>query len=160
MISSTICFFRWLIVIRIELDDFDNKIIQALTGNARISVSDLARYVNLSRNAVTHRMSKLEKSGVINGYQVILGDGLPVNEKVVAIMMVYRKDRMRDTEVIKYAAKVPEIVSCYIMSGDYDVILNVQARSHERIHEIWQAVSGLKSVEDTRTTFALSTVKM
>jgi Lrp/AsnC family leucine-responsive transcriptional regulator len=146
--------------VHIELDDVDNKIIQALTGNARISVSDLSRHVNLSRNAVTHRISKLEKSGVINGYQVILGDGLPVNEKVVAVMMVYRKDRMRDTEVIKYAAKVPEIVSCYIMSGDYDVILNVQARSHERVHEIWQAVSGLKSVEDTRTTFALSTVKM
>ena len=102
---------------QLELDDFDNKIIQALTNNARLSVSDLSRHVNLSRNAVTHRMNKLEKSGVIKGYKVILGDGLPVNEIVVAIMMVYRKDRMRDTEVIKYATKVPEIVSCYIMSG-------------------------------------------
>jgi len=118
--------------VQLELDDFDNKIIQALISNARLSVSDLSRHVNLSRNAVTHRMNKLEKSGVIKGYKVILGDGLPVNEIVVAIMMVYRKDRMRDTEVIKYATKVPEIVSCYIMSGDYDVILNVQARSHER----------------------------
>ncbi|MFQ3263434.1 MAG: Lrp/AsnC family leucine-responsive transcriptional regulator [Polaribacter sp.] len=145
---------------QLELDDFDNKIIQALTNNARLSVSDLSRHVNLSRNAVTHRMNKLEKSGVIKGYKVILGDGLPVNEIVVAIMMVYRKDRMRDTEVIKYAAKVPEIVSCYIMSGDYDVILNVQARSHDRVHEIWKAVSSLKSVDDTHTTFALSTVKM
>ena len=90
---------------QLELDDFDNKIIQALTNNARLSVSDLSRHVNLSRNAVTHRMNKLEKSGVIKGYKVILGDGLPVNEIVVAIMMVYRKDRMRDTEVIKYAAK-------------------------------------------------------
>ena len=145
---------------QLELDDFDNKIIQALTSNARLSVSDLSRHVNLSRNAVTHRMNKLEKSGVIKGYKVILGDGLPVNEIVVAIMMVYRKDRMRDTEVIKYATKVPEIVSCYIMSGDYDVILNVQARSHDRVHEIWKSVSSLKSVDDTHTTFALSTVKM
>ena len=79
---------------QLELDDFDNKIIQALTSNARLSVSDLSRHVNLSRNAVTHRMNKLEKSGVIKGYKVILGDGLPVNEIVVAIMMVYRKDRM------------------------------------------------------------------
>jgi Lrp/AsnC family leucine-responsive transcriptional regulator len=145
--------------VQLELDDFDNKIIQALISNARLSVSDLSRHVNLSRNAVTHRMNKLEKSGVIKGYKVILGDGLPVNEIVVAIMMVYRKDRMRDTEVIKYATKVPEIVSCYIMSGDYDVILNVQARSHERVHEIWKDVSSLESVDDTHTTFALSTVK-
>ena len=64
---------------QVELDDFDNKIIQALTDNARVSVSDLARHVNLCRNAVTNRVSKLEKSGVIKSYKVILADGLPVN---------------------------------------------------------------------------------
>ena len=55
---------------QLELDDFDNKIIQALIINARLSVSDLSRHVNLSRNAVTHRMNKLEKSGVIKGYKM------------------------------------------------------------------------------------------
>ena len=143
-----------------ELDDVDKKIIQALTDNARMPVSDLSRLVNLSRNAVTHRIQRLEKSNIIKGYQVILGDGLPVKDAVVAIMMVYRKDRMRGKEVIKYVEKVSEVVSCYIMSGDYDVILNVQARSHERIHEIWQDISALSSVDDTRTTFVLSVVKM
>lgn len=143
-----------------ELDNIDKKIIQALTQNARIPVSDLSRLVNLSRNAVTHRIQRLEKSNVIKGYQVILGDGAPVNDAVVAIMMVYRKDRMRDTKVIEYVEKVSEVVSCYIMSGDYDLILNVQARSHERVHEIWQGISALSSVDDTRTSFALSAVKM
>lgn len=142
-----------------DLDDVDKKIIQALTDNARIPVSDLARFVNLSRNAVTHRIQRLEKSNIIKGYQVILGDGFPARDAVVAIMMVYRKDRMRNKEVIKYVEKVSEIVSCYIMSGDYDVILNVQARSHERIHQIWQDISALSSVDDTRTTFVLSSVK-
>lgn len=143
-----------------ELDTIDKRIIQALTDNARIPVSDLSRLVNLSRNAVTHRIQRLEKTNIIKGYQVILGDGSPANDAVVAIMMVYRKDRMRGTEVIKYVEKVSEVVSCYIMSGEYDVILNVQARSHERVHQIWQDISGLASVDDTRTTFALSAVKM
>ena len=143
-----------------ELDTIDKKIIQALTDNARIPVSDLSRLVNLSRNAVTHRIQRLEKTNIIKGYQVILGDGSPANDAVVAIMMVYRKDRMRGTEVIKYVEKVSEVVSCYIMSGEYDLILNVQARSHERVHQIWQDISGLASVDDTRTTFALSAVKM
>ncbi|MGS2717852.1 Lrp/AsnC family transcriptional regulator [Eionea flava] len=143
-----------------DLDDVDKKILKCLTGNARMPVSDLSREVNLSRNAVTHRISRLEKMNVIKGYQVILGDGLPINDVVVAIMMVYRKDRMRGTEVIKYVETVPEVTSCYIMSGDYDVILNVQARSHERIHTIWQEISHLPGVDDTRTTFALSAVKI
>jgi|TARA_B110000967_G_scaffold22813_1_gene20993 DNA-binding Lrp family transcriptional regulator len=58
--------------VSLELDDFDNKIIQALTSNARLSVSDLSRHVTLFRNAVIPRMNKLEKLGVIKGYKVIL----------------------------------------------------------------------------------------
>lgn len=79
---------------RSELDEIDKKIIQALTDNARIPEGDLSRLVNLPRNAVAHRIQRLEKTHIINGYQVILGDGSSVNDAVVAIMIVHRKDRM------------------------------------------------------------------
>ena len=73
-----------------ELDDFDNKIIQALTSNARLSVSDLSRHVTLSRNAVTPRMNKLEKSGVIKGYKVILeADILVLDTQLIARFIVF-----------------------------------------------------------------------
>ncbi|MDE0761615.1 MAG: Lrp/AsnC family transcriptional regulator [Planktomarina sp.] len=144
---------------KIQLDNFDHKIIQALTDNARISITALSHLVNLSRNAVTNRMSKLEKSGFIKGYTTILGDGLTNSESVDAAIMVFRKDRMRNKEVIEYANKVPEIKSCYIMSGEYDIFLNLTASSQERIHEIWQDISNLKSVEDTNTVFVLSVTK-
>ena len=142
-----------------QLDNFDHKIMQALTGNARISITDLSHHVNLSRNAVTNRISKLEKSGFIKGYTAILGDGLTDNESVVASIMVFRKDRMRNNEVIEYADKVPEIKSCFIVSGEYDIFLNVSASSQERIHEIWKDISNLKSVDNTNTVFVLSETK-
>jgi DNA-binding Lrp family transcriptional regulator len=144
---------------KIQLDNFDRKIIQALTDNARISITALSHLVNLSRNAVTNRMSKLEKSGFINGYTTILGDGLNNSESVDAAIMVFRKDRMRSKEVFEYANKVPEIKSCLILSGEYDVFLTLTASSQERIHEIWQDISNLKSVEDTNTVFVLSVTK-
>ena len=142
-----------------QLDHFDHKIIQALTGNARISITDLSHHVNLSRNAVTNRISKLEKSGFIKGYTAILGDGLTDNESVVASIMVYRKDRMRNNEVIDYANKISEVQSCYIVSGEHDIFLLIKAPSQKRIHEIWQSISNLKSVEDTNTVFVLSQTK-
>ena len=75
---------------QLELDDFDNKIIQALTSNARLSVSDLSRHVTLSRNAVTPRMNKLEKSGVIKGYKVILeADILVLDTQLIARFIVF-----------------------------------------------------------------------
>ena len=142
-----------------ELDHFDHKIIQALTDNARISITELSSIVNLSRNAVSYRIKKLETIGVIKGYTTILNNELDDEKSVVASIMVYRKNRMRNNEVIEYANKVPEVKSCYIVSGEHDVFLLLKAPSQKRIHEIWKDISNLTSVEDTNTVFVLSKTK-
>jgi len=142
-----------------ELDHFDHKIIRALTDNARISITELSSIVNLSRNAVSYRIKKLETIGVIKGYTTILNNELDDEKSVVASIMVYRKNRMRNNEVIEYANKVPEVKSCYIVSGEHDVFLLLKAPSQKRINEIWQDISNLTSVEDTNTVFVLSKTK-
>jgi len=144
---------------QIQIDKFDRKIIEILTDNARISITELSSIVNLSRNAVSHRIRKLETIGVIKGYTTILGDVLADDRLVVAAIMVYRKNRMRNNEVIEYANKVPEVKSCYIVSGEHDVFLLLKAPSQKRINEIWQDISNLTSVEDTHTVFVLSKTK-
>ena len=142
-----------------KLDHFDHKIIRALTDNARISITELSSIVNLSRNAVSYRIKKLETIGVIKGYTTILNNELDDEKSVVASIMVYRKNRMRNNEVIEYANKVPEVKSCYIVSGEHDVFLLLKAPSQKRINEIWQDISNLTSVEDTNTVFVLSKTK-
>ena len=142
-----------------ELDHFDHKIIRALTDNARISITELSSIVSLSRNAVSYRIKKLETIDVIKGYTTILNNELNDEKSVVASIMVYRKNRMRNNEVIEYANKVPEVKSCYIVSGEHDVFLLLKAPSQKRIHEIWKDISNLTSVEDTNTVFVLSKTK-
>ena len=142
-----------------ELDHFDHKIIRALTDNARISITELSSIANLSRNAVSYRIKKLETIDVIKGYTTILNNELDEEKSVVASIMVYRKNRMRNNEVIEYANKVPEVKSCYIVSGEHDVFLLLKAPSQKRINEIWQDISNLTSVEDTNTVFVLSKTK-
>ena len=142
-----------------ELDHFDHKIIRALTDDARISITELSSIVNLSRNAVSYRIKKLETIGVIKGFTTILNNELDDEKSVVASIMVYRKNRMRNNEVIEYANKVPEVKSCYIVSGEHDVFLLLKAPSQKRINEIWQDISNLTSVEDTNTVFVLSKTK-
>ena len=142
-----------------ELDHFDHKIIQALTDNARISITELSSIVNLSRNAIAYRLKKLETTGVIKGYTTILNNELHDEKSVVASIMVYRKNRMRNNEVVEYVNKVPEVKSCYIVSGEHDIFLLLKAPSQKRIREIWQDISNLTSVEDTNTVFVLSKTK-
>ena len=130
-----------------------------MTDNARISITELSSIVNLSRNAVSYRIKKLETIDVIKGYTTILNNELDEEKSVVASIMVYRKNRMRNNEVIEYANKVPEVKSCYIVSGEHDVFLLLKAPSQKRIHEIWKDISNLTSVEDTNTVFVLSKTK-
>ncbi len=142
-----------------DLDHFDHKIIKALTDNARISITELSSIVYLSRNAITYRIKKLETLGVIKGYTTILNNELDDAKSVVASIMVYRKDRLRSNEVLEYANKVPEVKSCYIVSGEHDIFLLLKAPSQKRINEIWKDISNLPSVEDTNTVFVLSKTK-
>jgi len=56
------------------MDKFDQGIIEALRENARVSISHIAEMVSLSRSSVSERIKKMEKSGVIRGYQVLLSE--------------------------------------------------------------------------------------
>ncbi len=140
----------------VQLDSIDMKILDELSRNARLPTATLARRVNLSRNGVRQRIERLERDQVIAGYTIVSGSGRrhPVN----ALMMIYRKDRMRGAEVVAAIQKIPEIVFCYVVSGEADIILQVKAASQERVAAIWSEVSIMPGVVDTKTFFVLAPV--
>ena len=140
----------------IQLDNIDRKIIEELLADARIPIATLAERVHLSRNAVRHRVDRLEAQKVITGYTIHLG-GVS-KPKTRAIIRVYRKDRMRGKDVTDAIEKIPEVTTCYVVSGDSDLILHVEAESQERVNAIWSQLSALPGVADTNTAFVLSAV--
>ena len=140
-----------------ELDTIDQKILEELQADARIPMTTLAMKVGLSRHAVTHRIDRLEALKIIAGYTIRLKEKAPAKSLVRAIMMVYRKDRMRGADVTTAIGKIPEVTYCAILSGEFDLMVHIEAESQERISEIWSFIAQLPGVEDTRTAFQLST---
>jgi Lrp/AsnC family leucine-responsive transcriptional regulator len=140
------------------LDRADERILGELTHNARMSHAELAEKVNLSRNAVRQRIERLERDGQIQGYTIIVGEGKPRASTIAAMMFVYRHDRMRGGDVIQALKRMPEVVYCDVMSGEFDLVVRVEASAADRIREIWQDVSALPGVRDTLTAFALSSM--
>jgi DNA-binding Lrp family transcriptional regulator len=140
------------------LDQADERILAELTRNARIPHAELATKVNLSRNAVRQRIDRLERDGLIRGYTIVAGDGRAAPSTVAAMMFVYRHDRMRGGDVIQALRRLPEVVSCDVMSGEFDLVVRVEAVEADRLREIWQEISALPGVRDTLTAFALSAV--
>ncbi len=140
------------------LDRVDEQILAALKLNARASHAELSAKVNLSRNAVRVRIERLEREGFIKGYTIITGDGGDPGHITTALMFVYRQDRMRGGEVIHALRKIPEVVACDVMTGDFDLLVRVESPEADRIRQIWQLISELPGVRDTLTAFALSSV--
>lgn len=141
---------------RVSLDQIDQRILAELTKNARISHAELATKVLLSRNAVRQRIDRMERQGYIQGYTVVSGaSGL---SPVSAFLMVYRKDRVRGLDVISALRSIPEVVLCDVVSGDFDLLVRLEARSLERIQEIWEQIASLPGVTDTVTAMTLSSL--
>jgi len=141
-----------------QLDSIDQQILTHLTADARIPLATLADRVHLSRNAVRQRVERMERNRVIAGYTVVRGRGDSGSRPVTAIVMVYRADRMRGSQVVSELSQIPEVVRCDVLSGEFDLLVTLQADTMERVGQIWENIAALPGVANTVTAVALSTV--
>lgn len=140
------------------MDAIDGKIISELSRNARISHAELGHRVLLSRNAVRQRIDRLERQGHIRGYTIVRDEDSDGGDFVSALVLVYRQDRMRGGEVLAALRRIQEVVICEVLSGDFDLMVRLEARSLERIRGIWEDIAQMPGVSNTVTGFALSRV--
>jgi DNA-binding Lrp family transcriptional regulator len=140
------------------LDPLDERIISELRLNARAAHAELAAKVNLSRNAVRQRIERLERDGAILAYTIRTGDGRQAPALINAVIFVYRHDRMRGADVMSALQKIPEILQCDVMSGEFDLMVHVGASSPERVHTVWKEIAAMPGVENTVTSFVLASV--
>ena len=115
---------------RYNIDDIGWKIIEELQKNARISFKQLAENVNLSTTATVERVRNMEDAGIIEGY------GARINPRRVgyslSAILNFTMNYGNPTSVIeKIVAETPEIVSCWLITGTSDVIMEVNLPSLE-----------------------------
>ena len=140
------------------MDAIDQKIIAELTRNARVSYAELATKVQLSRNAVRQRIERLERQRHIVGYTIVRASDDDADEVASALVLVYRQDRMRGGDVLAAITRIPEVVICEILSGDFDIMVRLEAASLDRIRGIWEDIAQMPGVRDTVTALTLSSV--
>lgn len=122
-----------------NMDKFDHQIIEILKRNARSSVSDIARQVNLSRSAVTARIAKLEQEKVILGYHAQLADKQIDAPKIQAYLAL-KFDMSSTTQYCEtYAEKIYQIDGvkwCHAISGETDMMLFVEVPTMQRLNQV------------------------
>ena len=143
-----------------KLDKIDKSILANLQLNARIPNVALAEKIGLSPSACSRRVEQLEQAGVIESYEAVLSNAA-LGQTITAIVHIaLNRQVSKDLSEFEQAvADCPHIVACFLMSGEFDYIVRVNARDmahFEHIHKNW--LSALPGVSRIQSSFAMRTV--
>lgn len=143
------------------IDTFDRKILDVLAVEGRISVTELARRIGLSKSPTQARLKRLEDSGVIRGYRALF-DPIRLGRDHVAFVEV----KLADTREAALAAfnaavvRVPEVEQCHLIAGSFDYLLKVRTAGMTGYRAVLaEKISTLPHVANTSTYVAMQAVK-
>ena len=143
------------------LDRFDRAILRVLAGDGRISVTDLAREIGLSKSPTQARLRRLERAGVITGYRAFY-DPIRLGLDHVSFVEV-RLDNTRESALAEFnaaVAKIPEIEQAHLIAGSFDYLLKVRTQDMTAYRRVLaEAISTLPHVASTSTYVAMQAVK-
>ena len=142
------------------LDAIDRRILENLQGNARMANVALAGEVGLSSSPCLRRVGNLEQSGVIRGYVTLVDPeavGLPVS---IFVNVTLEKQIERALETFEKRIRAcPEVMECYLMTGDFDYLLRVvtsDLNAYERF--LMEQLTRIPGVASIKSSFALKQV--
>ncbi len=142
----------------LNIDSIDVKILEVLQENARVSISELSKRVNLSLSAVSERLKKLEASGIILQYTTILNPEI-LNKQLAAIMMISLENPSQPEEFLKFVQENPDILECDYIAGEYDYAIKVVTSNTVELGNIMNRIKGVSSIKRTQTNVVLRTQK-
>lgn len=137
------------------LDELDGKLITLLRHDARRSISDLAGDLRVSRATVRARLTRLESSGAIVGYTVIL-DAEGVDQPVRGIMMIEIKGHVTDN-VVRALGGLVAVTAIHTTNGRWDLIVELGTRTLTEFDAVLRRIRLVPGVANSETHLLLTT---
>jgi Lrp/AsnC family transcriptional regulator, leucine-responsive regulatory protein len=143
----------------IRLDDLDQRILDELSRDGRLSNTDLAHRIGLSPSACWTRVRALEENGVIKGYTAIINRAAVGLPETVVVEVTLEKQRHTGNVLDafeKAIANLPEVIEAALVAGDFDYYLRVAASSttdYERF--LREKLYRIPGVRQARSIFIL-----
>ena len=143
------------------MDSFDRDLVAVLQQEGRIANVQLAERVHLSESACLRRVRTLESQGVIQGYSARVDPQKVGLSGIVFVSITLERQDQDELRVFEEAVRaLPEVMDCYLMTGEFDYLLRVvvaDTQDFERIHS--QQLTRLPGVARVHSSFALRTVQ-
>ncbi len=141
------------------IDGTDRRILELLQANARTPNVEIARRVGLAPSAVLERIRRLERSGVITGFEARI-DSRAVGLSLVAFIFVRTSEPARSKRAQRILSTVPEVQEVHHIAGEDCFLVKVRVANTEALSRLLRdGIGAIKSVVATRTTIVLDTQK-
>ena len=138
-----------------ELDRIDHQILDLLRRNARRTVRDIATQVNLTVAPVKRRIDRLEAIGAIQGYTIRVNRS-GVSAGLQAMTELRFTGNLDLADIVKIAAKIPEVEEILTVAGDQDAIVRLRVSDIEHLQRVVNRLrTGSESVISTKTLVVL-----
>lgn len=149
------------LVIHETLDSIDQRILAELTSDARISVAELSRRVNLSKTPCQARITRLERAGYILGYRAVI-DPKKLGQPHIAFVEVKLSDTRAPALIAfnKAVRAIPEVEQAHMIASSFDYLLKVRTKDIADYREVLgEKISALPHVAHTSTHVSMEAVK-
>jgi len=141
------------------VDKIDIQILKILQEDGGISNADLAERSSLSPSPGSRRVKLLEKAGFIRGRVTLLDPktvGLPVNVFIQITLTRQRKNNLE--EFANTISLWPEIMECYLMTGDIDYLIRVAVTDLEGCHKFLDKLTDVEGISHIKSSFSLKQI--
>jgi len=146
---------------KFDLDRYDRSILDVLARDGRISITDLAREIGLSKSPTQARLRRLESEGVITGYRALLDPIRLGLDHVAFVEVKLSETREKALQAFNAAvSEVPEIEQAHMIASHFDYLLKVRTTNMAAYrHVLGEKISALPYVASTSTYVAMQAVK-
>lgn len=145
----------------VRLDEKDLMILKLLQENARMPVKEIGARINLSATPVHERIRRMENAGVIRQYATVV-DPVMVGKGLTVICYVSLKEHNRKAgaKFIQEINRMPEVLSCYNISGEFDFLLKVVSKDMNAYYDFHVNRLGmLENIGNMQSVFVMGVIK-
>ncbi|WP_420862960.1 Lrp/AsnC family transcriptional regulator [Algirhabdus cladophorae] len=144
-----------------ELDRFDLKILQILSAEGRMPVTELSKKVGLSKTPCQNRLNKLVRNGAIVGFRAVVNPTVLDRSHITFVEVKLSDTRESALKEFDQAARsVSEIEECHMIAGGFDYLLKVRSRDiKDYRYVLGSVISGLPHVANTATHVVMEPIK-
>jgi Lrp/AsnC family leucine-responsive transcriptional regulator len=140
------------------IDEIDLNILDIIQKDGKISNAQLARRLKMAPSGILERVRKLEKKGILAGYEVRLNP-TRLGLTVTAFIHILTTDNVGSTKIGEQLAEFEEIQEVHWIAGEYNYLVKTKLKDASDLRALLGKFGQIEGLSDTRTTLVLETVK-